>query len=180
MGYLTVIAGCMFAQKTTELLKRIRRYESIGYNVLVVNYKHDTRYGTGVISSHDIEQHPALGLTQLSEITEHAQLEKYQVLVIDEAQFFGDLYEKVTMWADTLPLHIVVCGLDGDATRKPFGDILRLVPHAEEFVRLNAYCSYCRDGTLAHFSKRIVASAEQVLIGAADSYKPVCRAHFNA
>ncbi len=180
MGYLTVIAGCMFAQKTTELLKRIRRYESIGYKVLVVNYKHDTRYGTNVISSHDIDQHPALGIGHLSEISKHANIEDYQVLVIDEAQFFGDLYEKVTMWADTLPLHIVVCGLDGDATRKPFGDILRLVPHAEEFVRLNAYCADCRDGTLAHFSKRVVASSEQVLIGAADSYKPVCRKHFNA
>lgn len=178
MGYLTVIAGCMFAQKTTELLKRIRRYESIGYKVLVVNYKHDTRYGTNVISSHDIDQHPALSLGSLAELSEQTQLEDYQVLVIDEAQFFGDLYEKVTAWADTLNVHIVVCGLDGDAERKVFGDVLRLVPHAEEFVRLNAYCAVCRDGTLAHFSKRTVPSAEQVLIGAKDSYKPVCRRHF--
>jgi thymidine kinase len=178
MGYLTVIAGCMFAQKTTELLKRIRRYESIGYKVLVVNYKHDTRYGTGVISSHDIEQHAALGLTTLSGLSD--ELDECQVLVIDEAQFFPDLYEKVTEWADTRDIHILVCGLDGDAGRSMFGDVLRLVPHAEEFVRLNAYCAYCRDGTLAHFSKRIVPSAEQVLIGAADSYKPVCRRHYLA
>jgi thymidine kinase len=180
MGYLTVIMGCMFAQKTTELLKRIRRYESIGYKVLVVNYKHDTRYGTGVISSHDIDQHPAHGLTCLADLPKQVNLADYQVLIIDEAQFFGDLHECVTVWTDTMHLHVVVCGLDGDAERKPFGDILRMIPYAEEVVRLNAYCADCRNGTLAHFSKRVVASAEQVLIGAADSYKPVCRAHFLA
>jgi thymidine kinase len=37
MGHLTVLMGCMFAQKTTELLRRIRRFKAIGYKVLVVN-----------------------------------------------------------------------------------------------------------------------------------------------
>ena len=50
MGHLTVLLGCMFAQKTTELLRRIRRFKSIGYNVLVINYSKDTRYGTDVIA----------------------------------------------------------------------------------------------------------------------------------
>jgi thymidine kinase len=59
-----------------------------------------------------------------------------------------------------------------------FGDLLRLLPHAEEVVRLNAYCSKCRDGTVANFSKRIVACAEQVAIGSNDMYVPVCRRHY--
>jgi thymidine kinase len=177
MGYLTVIMGCMFAQKTTELLKRIRRYESIGYTVMVVNYAHDTRYGSNCISSHDIDQHPAKPLHALRDISE-TDLSGVNVLIIDEAQFFPDLYEKVTQWADTLPLHIVVCGLDGDSERNMFGDMLRLLPHAEEVVRLNAYCSKCLDGTLAHFSKRIIATQEQIAIGGKDMYIPVCRKHY--
>jgi thymidine kinase len=170
--------GCMFAQKTTELLKRIRRYESIGYKVAVVNYAHDTRYGTNCISSHDIDQHPARPLQRLDELDPVADLSSVNVLIIDEAQFFPDLYERVTEWCDTLPLHIVVCGLDGDSCRRPFGRLLDLVPHAEEIVRLNAYCSSCRDGTLAHFSKRIAASEAQIAIGGKDMYVPVCRKHY--
>jgi thymidine kinase len=110
-------------------------------------------------------------------------LSDFDVVVIDEGQFFPDLFEKVTSWADTQPLHIIVCGLDGDSERKPFGDMLRLIPHAEKVERLTAYCAECRDGTIAHFSKRFVKPAlpttdGQVAVGAGDMYRPVCRRHF--
>jgi thymidine kinase len=177
VGYLTLIMGCMFAQKTTEILKRIRRYESIGYKVLVINFHHDTRYGNNCISSHDIDQHPARALGCLEDLSDD-DIRKYNVIVIDEGQFFPDLYSTVTDWADRLPIHIVVSGLDGDSERRPFGDLLRLIPHAEEVVRLNAYCSKCRDGTIAHFSCRLKACDEQVSIGAADQYLPMCRRHY--
>ena len=178
MGYLTLILGCMFAQKTTELLRRVRRYRSIGYKVLVVNFAHDTRYGEGCIASHDIDKVPALQVERLSEVPE-SELGDHKVLVIDEGQFYPDLLEKVADWADRFAdLHIVVSGLDGDAERRPFGQMLQLVPHAEEVMRLSAYCSRCADGTLAHFSKKIAGGAEQVEIGAADKYIPVCRRHF--
>lgn len=165
----------MFAQKTTELLRRIRRYESIGYTIKVINYAHDTRYGTNCISSHDLDKYPATPLHMLSDV---GDLSGVNVIIIDEAQFFPDLYESVTKWADTLPIHIVVCGLDGDSERKPFGDILRLFPHAEEVVRLSSYCAHCRDGTPAYYSKRIDATAEQIAIGGKDMYAPVCRKHY--
>jgi thymidine kinase len=182
MGYLTVIMGCMFAQKTTELLKRIRRYESIGYRSLVVNYASDTRYGVNCISSHDIDQHPARPLTRLGDLTTD-DLSAVQVLVIDEAQFFPDLVECVTRWCDTLPIHVVVCGLDGDAGRRPFGRLLELIPHAEEVMRLSAYCSLCRDATPAHFSLRlefVPRTEEQIAIGGKEKYMAVCRQHYLA
>jgi thymidine kinase len=177
VGYLTIIMGCMFAQKTTELLKRIRRYESIGYKVHVVNFHHDTRYGNNCISSHDIDKHPATPLAELGDLSDE-EIGKYNVLVIDEGQFFPDLFKKVTEWVDKFKIHVVVSGLDGDSERRPFGDMLRLIPHAEEIVRLNAYCAKCRDGTVAHFSCRLKPSKEQVSIGAADQYAPMCRKHF--
>jgi len=60
MGHLTVLMGCMFAQKTTELLRRIRRSKAIGHKVLVVNYVGDTRYGTDRIASHDVDSCDAI------------------------------------------------------------------------------------------------------------------------
>lgn len=180
MGHLTVIMGCMFAQKTTELLRRIRRYRSIGYSVLVINYADDTRYGTDCIASHDIDKFPALTVRQLTDVPEET-LGTHRVLVIDEGQFYPDLVEKVATWADKYDdLHIVVSGLDGDARRRPFGGLLELIPHAEEVVRLSAYCSTCADGTVAHFSKKIAVGGEQVEVGAADKYIPVCRKHYLA
>lgn len=174
MGYISLIIGCMFAQKTTELLRRVRRYKSIGYNVLIVNFIDDTRYGTECIASHDKEMEKALCVKYLQEIDSIVRSGMYQVITIDEGQFFTDLHEYVTAWADELNIHIVISGLDGTSERKPFGDILRLIPHAEEVERLNAFCSVCCDGTIGIFSKYY--GDGEITIGV--NYKPVCRKHF--
>ena len=170
----------MFAQKTTELLRRVRRYKSIGYRVLLVNFIADTRYGSNCIASHDKDIEKAVCVTLLKEVADLVQSGEYDVVAIDEGQFFLDLFYQVTMWADTLPIHIVVAGLDGTSDRTPFGDMLRLIPHAEEVERLSAFCSVCRDGTVANYSKCMVKkdSTDAVAIGGAEMYRPVCRRHF--
>ena len=180
MGRLTLLMGCMFAQKTTELLRRIRRFRAIGYKVLVINYAEDTRYGTDKIASHDMDGCDAVSVKWLQDIAHQVESGEYQVVVLDEGQFFKDLYMFVTKWADRFPIHIVVAGLDGDSNRHPFGDMLRLIPHAEEKEFLSAFCAVCKDGTVANFSKCIKAKTEQVQIGGADTYLPVCRTHYSS
>jgi thymidine kinase len=177
MGRITVLIGCMFAQKTTELLRRIRRYKSIGYRVLIVNYKGDTRYGSECIASHDNDTEVAVTTTYLKDID--SLVSNYDVIAIDEGQFFVDLHEYVTRWADTVPVHIVVAGLSGTSAREPFGDMLRLIPHAEEVDYLTALCAVCRDGTPAMYSKRLVSTTDTVVIGGAESFMPVCRQHYS-
>lgn len=181
MGHLTLLIGCMFAQKTTELLRRVRRYKSIGYKVLVVNFIGDTRYGEECIASHDKEVEKAACVEQLRSVDHLVRSGEYNVIAIDEGQFFTDLHEYVTKWADELPVHIVISGLDGTSERTQFGDMLRLVPHAEEVERLSAFCSVCRDGTVAVFSKYFGEAPKDengVAIGGAEAYRPVCRKHF--
>ena len=181
MGKINVLLGCMFAQKTTELLRRVRRYKSIGYKVLVVNYIGDTRYAKDCIASHDKEIEKAVCVERLESVDHMVRSGEYDVIAIDEGQFFGDLFERVTQWADELPVHIVVVGLDGDSDRKPFGDMLRLIPHAEEVERLSAFCSICRDGSIGIYSKYFGEEPKDengVAIGGAESYRPVCRKHY--
>lgn len=181
MGCISLIIGCMFAQKTTELLRRVRRYKSIGYKVLVVNYIGDTRYGDKCIASHDKEVEKAVCIDLLKSVDTLVRSGEYNVIAIDEGQFFTDLYDYVSTWADELNVHIVISGLDGTSERKPFGDIFRLIPHAEEVERLSAFCSVCRDGTIATFSKYFGEAPKDkngVAIGGAESYQPVCRKHF--
>jgi thymidine kinase len=178
MGHLSLLIGCMFAQKTTELLRRVRRYQSIGYKVLVINYIGDTRYGKECIASHDKEVEKAICVSTLAEVDSMARSQEFQVVVIDEGQFFPDLYRYVTTWADNLPVHIVIAGLDGSSERAPIGDMLRLIPHAEEVERLTAFCSVCRDGTIAMYSQYKGATKDEVVIGGMEIYRPVCRKHY--
>lgn len=181
MGHLSILIGCMFGQKTTELLRRVKRYRSIDYKVLVVNYIGDTRYGRDCIASHNKEIEKATCVEKLKSIDHLVRSGEYNVVAIDEGQFFSDLFEYVTAWADELNVHIVIAGLDGTSDRTPFGDMLRLIPHAEEVERLTAFCSECRDGTVAVYSKYFGETAKDengVAIGGAEAYRPVCRAHF--
>lgn len=179
MGHLSLIIGCMFAQKTTELLRRVRRYKSIGYKVLIVNYSADTRYGVNRIASHDKEFEHAVCVDHLGEVDTLVRSGEYQVIAVDESQFFPDLYAYATAWADHFPIHIVLAGLDGSFERDPFGDMLRLIPHAEEVERLSAFCAVCRDGTVGVFSQYMGAkTTEEARIGGAEQYRPVCRKHY--
>jgi thymidine kinase len=183
MGRLTLLIGCMFAQKTTELIRRIRRYQSIGYNVLVVNHSCDTRYSEECIVSHDRMLEQAVMADRLQELDRRVRSGQYKVIAIDEAQFFPDLFDYVTQWADETDVHLVIAGLDGTSDRKPFGDLLRLIPHAEEVERLYALCAECKDGTVASYSKYIPSSSlssktSDVEVGGAERYRPVCRTHY--
>ena len=44
-GRIELILGCMFAGKSTELLRRVRKHEITGKNVLNVKFSADQRYG---------------------------------------------------------------------------------------------------------------------------------------
>jgi len=68
--------------------------------------------------------------------------------------------------------------LDGTFERKPFGDILSLIPLSESVVKLNAVCMKCYAD--AAFSKRIGAEKAVEVIGGADKYLSVCRQCYHA
>ncbi len=180
MGYfvppmsLTVILGCMFAQKTTELVRQVRRWRSIGRRVLVIHHALDQRYTQEqAVITHDHVKEPAMTVNHLSDIP----WKDYDMIAIDEGQFFPDLMI-VTQWADE-GVDVVVAGLDGTSDREPFGDMLRLIPHAEKVMRLSALCVHCRDGTPAIYSRRVTPDPTVICIGGAESYEPVCRRHRN-
>jgi thymidine kinase len=105
-------------------------------------------------------------------------LTKNDVIIIEELQFFTDAYESIVKWCDINNKIVIAAGLDGDFLRNPFGDVLRLIPHAEKVTKLSALCKKCGDGTLAHFTKRITNDNQTTLVGSDDIYEAVCRKHF--
>lgn len=72
---------------------------------------------------------------------------------------------------------VIVGALDGTFERKPFGDILTLIPHAENVVKLSAVCMGCH--LPASFSRRLGNEKETVIVGGADKYVAVCRSCFD-
>jgi thymidine kinase len=179
---LNLIIGPMFSGKTTELLRIAKRLKSINMKVLMINYAEDTRYSTTEMTTHDKESMPCRFVNKLEEILVNDKNDKsienyknYDVFCINEAQFFGDL---VSFCKEVLKNNktVYACGLDGDYKQEKFGELIDLVPMCDTITKLHAFCAVCKNGTKAHFTKRICENQEQKLIGTKE-YIPVCRKH---
>ena len=179
--HLTLILGPMFAGKSTAILTKVRRARSLGWNTLVLTSALDTRYQDAVseVKTHDQDHVKALGVSSLLTVKAESEYAEARLVIIEEAQFFKDLYEFVLEAVEVDGKDVVVVGLDGDSDRRPFGDVLRLIPLADEVVKLTALCKRCGDGTAALFSALVVGQkTEQICVGGADRYEPLCRRHF--
>ena len=182
---LELIIGPMFAGKSSAVLQRIRRAKVIGRNVFIVTSILDTRYDyTGKsVKTHDKDGITALGLgvNKLNEMFLLAGFHQANIVIFEEAQFFNGLYDVVKLIIETHRKHVIVVGLDGDSERKPFGDILKLIPLADRVTKLAALCKRCDDGTDGIFTALVadpMEKTEQIYVGGADKYLPMCRTHY--
>ena len=175
-GYLKLIIGPMFAGKSTELLRIINMYKILNKKILIINHNINKRYDqpNSSIVTHDKNKiDNCLAITSLNEISDEF-IELHDVIIIEELQFFEDAYINIVKMVDNFKKHFICAGLDGDFNRQPFGDVLRLIPHCDDIVKLKALCKKCGDGTPALFSKRIVNNDKTTLVGSNDCYEAVC------
>jgi thymidine kinase len=101
-------------------------------------------------------------------------VKKADVIIINEGQFFDDIYETTIKLVEKYKKCVYVCGLDSDFKRNKFGRLLDLIPFCDNIFKLQSLCMNCKDGTKALFSKRITNNESQIVIGS-DNYIPVCR-----
>lgn len=182
---LELLIGPMFAGKSSAIQSIVRRHESMGWSVFVVTNSMDTRYSDApAVVNHDKIAIPAIAVKELLPLLTRDDYIRARLVVIEEAQFFPDLLEFVRGVVDRDGKHCVVVGLDGDAERRPFGQVLELVPHCDRVTKLTAMCKRCGDGTPALFTfaagaQAATANAEGVpCVGADDLYVPLCRKHY--
>lgn len=90
-GHIELIMGCMFAGKSTELIRKVNKYQIAGKSVLNVKFQADTRYDKIRISTHNNQGIDAVGVLKLAELKE--VWTNYDVIGIDEGQFFEDIVE---------------------------------------------------------------------------------------
>ena len=189
VGYLELIIGPMFSGKTSRLVEIYKQCIFCNIPVVTINHSIDNRYDDELLSTHDKIKIPCIKADKLSDIwcknsvftniTETTKLKNTfnlcnsEVILINEGQFFEDLYEfTIDMLKHNKKIYI--CGLDGDFERKKFGNILDLIPLCDKVNKLSSLCSICKNGTSGIFSMRLTSDKQQTLVGS-DNYIPVCR-----
>jgi len=173
-GHIEVIAGSMFSGKTEELIRRLKRAQIAQLKVMVFKPLTDNRYAENAVVTHDEGRMEARPVAALHEILD-AALEA-EVVGLDEAQFFDEGIVDVANQLADRGKRVIVAGLDMDYNGVPFGPMPQLMAVAEFVTKVHAIC--VRSGTLAHYSHRLTADPNQVMLGDRRTYEPLSRAEF--
>lgn len=173
-GRIEVVCGSMFSGKTEELIRRLKRARIARQHVLIIKPTMDTRYSEKDVVSHDHNSIHSIPVKEPSEILKYAQ--SYDVVGIDEAQFFDDKLTDVCNRLAYNGVRVIIAGLDMDFQGKPFGPIPQLLAVADEVTKVHAICVKC--GNLAYASHRLVRNNAQVMLGEKEEYEPLCRECF--
>ncbi len=170
-GWIEVICGSMFSGKTEELIRRLKRARIAKQSVEIFKPQVDNRYHETDVVSHDENSIRSTPVETASQILLYAN--GYDVVGIDEAQFFDNELVNVCNKLAEMGTRVIVAGLDMDYTGKPFGPMPALMASAEYVDKVHAICIEC--GGLAHYSHRTSGQEGLVVLGDTDRYEPLCR-----
>lgn len=170
-GRIEVICGSMFSGKTEELIRRMKRAIFARQKVEIFKPAIDTRYDEEDVVSHQGNSIPSTPIDSSASILLMAQ--GYDVIGIDEAQFFDPHIVDVCNRLANQGIRVIVAGLDLDFKGQPFGPMPALLAIADEVSKVHAICVRC--GALAYVSHRLVDVDKQVLLGEKAEYEPLCR-----
>lgn len=168
----------MFAGKTEELIRRLRRALYARRGVQVFKHALETRSEEAEIRSHDGTLYSAVAVSSSGELLNLVEREA-DVIAVEEAQFFDEEIVSVCEKLADGGHEVIVTGLDMDFRGEPFEPMPRLLAVADEVVKLHAICARC--GRDASRSQRLIdgrpapASAPTIFVGARESYEARCR-----
>jgi thymidine kinase len=191
MGELIVITGCMYAGKTAELQRRIRREMIAGRRVQLFKPVIDKRYAVESIVSHDRHEVAAIPVDSAAELVSF--LSEPEVVGIDEIQFFDAAIVGVCLDLVNNGKTVICSALATDFRGDPFKfrnsstHVGELLPHAT-VLTLRAICTHKNeDGTIcgrdAMMTQRLIdgkpapRDSPLVLVGGAEAYEARCREH---
>ena len=177
-GWIEVITGPMFAGKSEELIRRIKRLEYAHKKTLVFKPKIDNRYSENEIVSHSKIKTRSINIETAQDILKYVNRDT-EAVVIDEVQFLDHEIVHVVEELANRGIRVIVAGLDRDFRGEPFQNMPELLALAEDVTKLTAICMRC--GAPATRTQRLVngepASYDDpiIIVGASESYEPRCR-----
>jgi len=182
-GQIAIIFGPMYAGKSTALLNQLNVYNRC-YKTAYVTHSIDNRHylSHNPCISKNLEQ-TSIAYIQCP-VLDTAKLSQYDVIGIDEAQFFDELTEPVIELA-RLNKIIVVAGLDADSNQKPFTGLMELIPYAVSVTKLTSICSMCMEENngiinLAPMTIKKIKNNDRIQVGQEDIYSVTCLKHLRS
>ena len=175
---IEVICGPMFAGKSEELIRRIKRIEYAKKKVIVFKPLIDNRYSENEVVSHNKRKTKCYNLSTSSDAYKYISEDTYAV-AFDEVQFMDEGILDVCQKLADKGIRVICAGLDNDFRGEPFSIMPQLLCMAEYVTKLTAICNVC--GSNATRTQRIVngipASYDDpiIIVGASESYEPRCR-----
>jgi thymidine kinase len=177
-GWIEVICGPMFAGKSEELIRRIKRLEYAKKKILVFKPAIDIRYSSDAVVSHSNLKAKSIAIKESKDILDYLDSSTFAIAV-DEVQFLDkgiiDLSQKLALKG----IRVILGGLDTDFRGEPFPITASLMTIAEDVLKLTAICVVCGapatktqriiNGKPAHYSDPIIK------VGASEAYEPRCR-----
>lgn len=149
---LEVITGCMYAGKTSELLRRVQLSQIAGLKCLSFKHSLDERYSRKYIATHPSPINPDTGQSRYGECVpvrdawelscalSDAINENADVISVDEIHFFNkEAISVLSSAADRV--RVIVAGLSLDAYGIPFDIMPELLTEADEIKLLYAVCT---------------------------------------
>lgn len=179
-GWIEVICGPMFAGKSEELIRRVKRLEYAKKNTLVFKPKIDNRYSEDEIVSHSKHHTKSINIESSDDVLKYVKKNKnVDAVVIDEVQFLDEGIVNVCNDLANQGIRVIVAGLDMDFKGEPFKNVPQLLAKAEFITKLTAICVKC--GAPATMTQRIFNGEPAkkddpiVIVGASECYEPRCR-----
>ena len=178
LGWIEVICGPMFAGKSEELIRRIKRIEYAKKKVIVFKPLIDNRYSEDEVVSHNKRKTKCFNLKTSADVMQYITDDVYAV-AFDEVQFMDEGIVDVIQQLANMGKRVICAGLDNDFRGEPFSIMPKLLCIAEDVTKLTAICQVC--GANATRTQRIVNGKPAyyedpiIIIGASEAYEARCR-----
>ena len=191
-----IIFGGMFSGKTTKLTTELTTCADVGLKTLYINHSDDNRETESADSHTTTHSSQFRGLSnkitsmKVSSLLD-VDVNEFDVIGIDEGQFFEDLVDTVRKWVLEDKKQIFIASLDGDFNIRPFGATHELICLCQPggLIKLPAHCMNCLKSETPYRRMSMVPAGftcrrkqltesghlpRQKDVGGADKYMAVC------
>ena len=178
----------MNAGKSTALLQSNHNYQETGMHTILFIPKEDVSKNSGSIKSRIGLKAPAVVLDKkmnlFNFVKDKDAVQKIDAVLIDEVQFLNKKQvNEVCKVADLLDIPVMCYGIRTDFSGELFEGSSSLLALADKLEELKTICTECnRKATMVirlDKDSKVVTSGKQILIGGNETYKVLCRKHFN-
>lgn len=166
-----VFTGPMWSGKSTRLVGAIERHRLRETRVACFKPVIDSRYSESAIVTHSGASMAAIAVSSGEEILHIVRNERPEVIAVDEA-FMIDGVANALIEVFRSGISVYVSSIELSANIHTFPEVEKMLPFATRVEKCTAVCVSCGDD--AALTHRRIPSLEEISVGGADTYEPMC------